>query len=98
MYPSAQIQAHGFAKTRFADERFNAVVGNVPSGNFSVADQANNVQHHAHHTYFIATSLRPTAPGGFVAVMTSSSTMDSQRTTARREFARYADLVGGVRL
>src|SRR5699024_11388597 len=25
-------------------------------------------------------------------------TMDSQRTTARREFARYADLVGGVRL
>lgn len=98
LYPSAQIQAHGFEKTRFADESFNAVVGNVPFGNFSVADQAYNGQHHSIHNYFIAKSLRHTAPGGYVAVMTSTWTMDSQRTTARREFARYADLVGGVRL
>src|SRR5699024_7083088 len=97
-YPSAQIQAHGLEKTRFADESFNAVVGNVPFGNFSVADQAYNGQHDSIHNYFIAKSLRHTAPGGYVAVMTSTWTMDSQRTTARREFARYAALVGGVRL
>jgi|GEM_PF-1527659 len=98
LYPSAQIQAHGFEKTRFAEDSFNAVVGNVPFGNFSVPDQAFNAQHHSIHNYFIAKSLRHTAPGGYVAVMTSTWTMDSQRTTARREFARYADLVGGVRL
>lgn len=98
LYPSAQIQAHGFEKTRFAEESFNAVVGNVPFGNFAVPDQTYNAQQHSIHNYFIAKSLRHTAPGGYVAVMTSTWTMDSQRTTARREFARYADLVGGVRL
>src|SRR5690625_536828 len=98
LYPSAQIQAHGFEKTRFAEDSFNAVVGNVPFGNFSVPDQAFNAQHHSIHNYFIAKSLRHTAPGGYVAVMTSTWTMDSQRTTARREFARYGDRGGGVRL
>lgn len=98
LYPSAQIQAHGFEKTRLSENSFNAVVGNVPFGNFSVPDQTFNAQHHSIHNYFIAKSLRHTAPGGYVAVMTSTWTMDSQRTTARREFARYADLVGGVRL
>src|SRR5699024_11182279 len=98
LYPSAQIQAHGFEKTRFAEDSFNAVVGNVPFGNFAVPDQTYNAQQHSIHNYFIAKSLRHTAPGGYVAVMTSTWTMDSQRTTARREFARYADLVGGVRL
>src|SRR5699024_9120539 len=98
LYPSAQIQAHGFEKTRFAEDSFHAVVGNVPFGNFSVPDQTYNAQQHSIHNYFIAKSLRHTAPGGYVAVMTSTWTMDSQRTTARRDFARYADLVGGVRL
>lgn len=98
LYPSAQIQAHGFEHTQFAEQSFNAVVGNVPFGNFSVADSTYNAQHHSIHNYFIAKSLRHTAPGGYVAVMTSTWTMDSQRTTARREFARYGDLVGGVRL
>src|SRR5699024_932210 len=98
LYPSAQIQAHGFEKTRFAEDSFNAVVGNVPFGKFSVPDQAFTAQPHSIHNSFMAISLRQTAPGGYVAVMTSTWTMDSQRTTARREFARYADLVGGVRL
>ncbi|NWN87251.1 MAG: DEAD/DEAH box helicase family protein [Micrococcaceae bacterium] len=98
LYPSAQIQAHGFEKTRFREDSFNSVVGNVPFGSFSVADSTYNAQHHSIHNYFIAKSLRHTAPGGYVAVMTSTWTMDSQRSTARREFARYGDLVGGVRL
>src|SRR5699024_10624851 len=65
--------------------------------NFSVADQAYNGQHHSIHNYFIAKSLRHTAPGGYVAVVTSTWTMDSQRTTSRRDFAGYAELVGGER-
>lgn len=98
LYPSAQIHAHGFEKTRFGEDSFNAAVGNVPFGSFSVVDQTYNAQQHSIHNYFIAKSLRHTAPGGYVAVMTSTWTMDSQRATARREFARYADLVGGARL
>src|SRR5699024_4181173 len=88
----------GLRKTRFAEDSFHAVVGNVPFGNFSVPDRTYNAQQHSIHNYFLVKSLRHTAPGGYVAVMTSTWTMDSQRTTARREFARYADLVGGVRL
>jgi len=65
---------------------------------FLGVEQAYNGQHHSNHNYFIAKSLRHTAPGSYVAVMASTWTMDSQRTTARREFARYADYVGGMRL
>src|SRR5699024_8031466 len=84
LYPSAPLQAHGFEKTRFAEDSFNAVVGNVPFGNFAVPDQTYNAQQHSSRSYFSAKSLRHAAPGGYVAVMTSTWMMDSRRTTARR--------------
>lgn len=98
LYPSAEIHATGFESAQLPESGFHATVGNVPFGNFSVPDQAFNAQNHSIHNYFIVKSLRMTAPGGYVAVMTSAWTMDSSRTTARREMARYGDLVGAVRL
>lgn len=98
LYPSAEVHATGFESVQLPESGFHATVGNVPFGSFSVADRAFNAQNHSIHNYFIIKSLRMTAPGGYVAVMTSAWTMDSSRTTARREMARYGDLVGAVRL
>ncbi|MBB4734764.1 putative RNA methylase [Micrococcus cohnii] len=98
LHPDQQIHSAGFEKTAFQDDAFHATVGNVPFGNFRVQDATHNGMGHSIHNHFILKSLRLTAPGGYVAVMTSAHTMDSKRTTARREMARYGDLVGGVRL
>ncbi|WMY80092.1 helicase-related protein [Citricoccus sp. I39-566] len=98
LHPSHEVHAAGFEQVRLGEDSFHAVVGNVPFGAFPVADAKYNGQNLSIHNYFIAKSLRLTAPGGYVAVMTSTWTMDAQRASARREFARYADLVGAVRL
>ncbi|MCT2090108.1 DEAD/DEAH box helicase family protein [Micrococcus terreus] len=98
LHPSQEVHAASFSQAQLAPGSFVATVGNVPFGSFPVADQRYNGQNLSIHNYFIAKSLRMTAPGGYVAVMTSTWTMDSKRATARREFARYGDLVGGVRL
>lgn len=86
LYPSAEVHATGFESAQLPESGFHATVGNVPFGNFSVADSAFNAQNHSIHNYFIVKSLRMTAPGGYVAVMTSAWTMDSSRTSARRRW------------
>ena len=98
LHPDQQIHAAGFERTSLPEDSFHAVVGNVPFGEFSLHDPAHNALGHSIHNHFIVKSLRHTAPGGYVAVMTSTHTMDAKRETARREMARYADLVGAVRL
>ena len=50
------------------------------------------------HDYFIARSLDLVRPGGVVAVITSSGTMDKQNDSVRRYLAARADLLGAIRL
>src|SRR5699024_2007535 len=67
-------------------------------GGFSLYDPLDNPRGLSIHNHFIVKALKATAPGGYVAVITSSFTMDAKRTTARREIARYGELLGAVRL
>lgn len=98
LYPTAHVRAEGFEQTTVPEGAFSAVVGNVPFGDFVVHDARYNTSRLSIHNYFIAKSLRLAAPGGYVAVLTSTYTMDAQGTKARREIAKYGDLVGAVRL
>lgn len=98
LYPSAHVRAEGFEQTTMPEGAVSAVVGNVPFGDFVVHDARYNTSRLSIHNYFIAKSLRLCAPGGYVAVLTSTYTMDAQTTKARREIAKYGDLVGAVRL
>ncbi|WP_261623263.1 DEAD/DEAH box helicase family protein [Nesterenkonia marinintestina] len=98
LYPQAQIHAQGFEDTRFPEDSFEAVVGNVPFGSFSVHDRRHNPNGHSIHNHFIIKSLRHTAPGGYVAVISSAYTLGSRGSKARDEMSRYGDLVGAVRL
>ena len=50
------------------------------------------------HDYFIAKSLDLVRPGGVVAVVTSSGTMDKKDSSVREYLANRADLVGAIRL
>ncbi|MDP7707410.1 helicase-related protein [Mycobacterium sp. TY815] len=98
LYPLAQIRSEGFETTRVPPDSFAAVIGNVPFGNFTVYDPAHNPQRFSIHNHFILKSLALTAPGGYVTVLTSRYTLDSLDSRARKAMARYADLLGAVRL
>ncbi|SKO15579.1 helicase-related protein [Mycobacteroides abscessus] len=98
LYPSAQIRNEGFETTRVPEGSFVAAVGNVPFGRYVLADPAHNPERFSIHTHFIRKSLALTAPGGYVAVLTSRYTMDSAAPDARKAIDEVADLVGAVRL
>ena len=98
LYPHAQIRSEGFETTRVPQNAFVATIGNVPFGDFPVYDPAHNPDRHSIHNYFILKSLALTAPGGYVAVITSRYTMDALDPRARAAMAAKADFLGGVRL
>ena len=98
LYPQASIRAESFADSRFPSGIFDAAIGNVPFERLSLHDSRHNAGGHSMHNHFIIKSLDLVRPGGIVAVLTSSFTLDAQNPQARREMAAVADLVGAVRL
>ncbi len=98
LYPSAQIRQEGFEKTRVPENSFSATVGNVPFGAFALHDPAHNPGNHTIHNHFLLKSVALTAPGGYVAAITSHFTLDAANPKARRDLAEAADLVGAIRL
>ena len=93
LYPSAQVRHEGFETTRVPEDSFAAAIGNVPFGRFALHDPAHNPRRHSIHNHFIVKSLALTAPGGYVAVLTSRYTMDSRHRccAARHRRARRPD-------
>ena len=98
LYQKNRIAVQGFEKTSYPDSFFDCVIGNVPFGAYQVSDRKYDRYHFTIHDYFIAKSLDLVRPGGVVAVVTSSGTMDKQNPEVRQYFANRADLLGAIRL
>ena len=100
LYPDASIFAKGFEETVLPDNFFDAVIGNIPFGNYAVHDPAykHSPVTRTIHDYFLAKSLDKLRVGGVMALITSRYTMDKQDSTVRRYLAERADLVGAIRL
>lgn len=98
LYPNAMIQITGFEKTNYPDNFFDAVIGNVPFGDYKVNDVRYNQYNFRIHDYFIAKSLDQVRPGGMVAVVTSCGTLDKKNPMIRKYIAKRAELVGAIRL
>ena len=98
LYQKNNIAVQGFETTSFPDSFFDAVIGNVPFGQYKVADARYDRHNFLIHDYFIAKSLDLVRPGGVVAVVTSSGTMDKQNESVRKYISHRADLLGAVRL
>ena len=98
LYQKNQIAVQGFETTEFPDSFFDCVIGNVPFGQYKVSDKKYDRYNFLIHDYFIAKSLDLTRPGGVVAVITSSGTMDKQNESVRQYLANRADLIGAIRL
>lgn len=98
LYQKSSIAVQGYEKTAFPDNFFDVAIGNVPFGQFHVADKRYDRLNFPIHEYFIAKALDQVRPGGVVAFVTSSFTMDKQTASARKYIAQRAELLGAIRL
>ena len=98
LYQKNKIAVQGFEETSYPDNFFDCVIGNVPFGAYQVSDRRYDRHHFMIHDYFIAKSLDLVRPGGVVAVVTSSGTMDKQNPAVRQYIANRAELLGAIRL
>ena len=98
LYQKTSIAAQGFEETNLPDSFFDAVVGNVPFGDFKVPDKRYDKHKFLVHDYFFAKSLDKLRPGGVMALITSKGTMDKENSAVRKYIAQRADLLGAIRL
>ena len=98
LYQRSSITGQPFEQAEIPDSFFDAVVGNVPFGDFSVADKRYDKNHFLIHDYFFAKSLDKLRPGGVMALVTSKGTMDKENPAVRKYIAQRAELLGAIRL
>lgn len=98
LYPDVNISITGYEKTKYPNNFFDVFVGNVPFGDYKVSDRIYDKYNFSIHDYFIAKGLDQLRPGGVMAVITSSWTMDKKNSSARKYFAERANLIGAIRL
>lgn len=98
LYQRFSIAGQPFEEANIPDSFFDTVVGNVPFGDFSVADKRYDKNHFLIHDYFFAKSLDKLRPGGVMALVTSKGTMDKENPAVRKYVAQRAELLGAIRL
>ena len=98
LYQNANITIQGYEETALPDSFFDVAIGNVPFGDYGVTDKRYDKNHFLIHDYFIAKTLDKVRPGGIIAFVTSSGTMDKKNPSVRKYIAQRADLLGAVRL
>ena len=98
LYQRSSIAVQGYEKTAFPDNFFDVAIGNVPFGQFHVPDKRYDLLNFPIHEYFIAKALDQVRPGGVIAVVTSSYTMDKRTASARKYIAQRSELLGAIRL
>lgn len=85
-------------KSKSPGQLFDVAVGNVPFGEFKLFDNRYDRYNFFIHDYFFAKTLDKVRPGGVIAFITSSGTMDKKNPYVRRYLAQRAELIGAIRL
>ncbi|NKE69909.1 diguanylate cyclase [Candidatus Manganitrophus noduliformans] len=99
LYQTADIRIQGFEDTKLPNNFFDVAVGNVPFGDFKVNDLPYNKHNLFIHDYFFVKSLDKVRPGGVLAFITSSGSMNSGRSEKmRRLMAEQTEFIGAIRL
>ena len=98
LYQKSSIMAQPFENAELPDSFFDAVVGNVPFGDYKLNDKRYDKNNFLIHDYFFAKSLDKLRPGGVMCLVTSKGTMDKESSNVRRYLAQRADLLGAIRL
>ena len=98
LYQKSKIAVEGYEKVNLPDSFLDVAIGNVPFGEFKVFDSRYDRYNFFIHDYFFAKTLDKVRPGGVIAFITSSGTMDKKNPYVRRYLAQRAELIGAIRL
>ena len=98
LYQKSTIAVQGYEEAELPDSFFDVAVGNVPFGQFKLSDKRYDKNNFLVHDYFFAKTLDKVRPGGVIAFITSSGTMDKKNPAIRKYIAQRAELLGAVRL
>ena len=98
LYQKNSVAIQGYENSELPDSFFDVAIGNVPFGDFKLLDKKYNKHNFLIHDYFFAKTLDKVRPGGVIAFITSSGTMDKRTSKVRRYIAQRADLIGAIRL
>lgn len=98
LFQKSKIAVEGYEKVNLPDSFFDVAIGNVPFGEFKVFDSRYDRYNFFIHDYFFAKTLDKVRPGGVIAFITSSGTMDKKNPYVRRYLAQRAELIGAIRL
>ncbi len=98
LYQKSGITVQGYEKASLPDSFFDVAIGNVPFGQFKVIDKKYDKNNWLIHDYFFGKTLDKVRPGGVIAFITSSGTMDKRNSNVRKYIAQRAELLGAIRL
>lgn len=97
LYGAADVRAGGFEAQVWPDDHFDLAISNVPFDKTGPYDPRYKTNFSL-HDYFFVKALDKVRPGGIVAFITSSYSMDKERDVARREMEKRGTFLGAIRL
>jgi N12 class adenine-specific DNA methylase/phage/plasmid primase-like uncharacterized protein len=98
IYGSERIHKEPYEKSKLPNNYFDLAISNIPFGDIKVFDSEYKKHNFRIHDYFFSKSLDKVKPGGVVAFITTTGTMDRKDPTVREHLYEQADLLGAIRL
>lgn len=98
LYPNSNIEIKGYEHTNYKNNMFDVAIGNIPFGNYKVFDKEYNNKNLYIHDYFFAKTIDKVRPGGIIAFVTSTGTLDKKDDKFRKYISERCELIGAIRL
>ncbi|MEE8056400.1 MAG: helicase-related protein, partial [Pseudomonadales bacterium] len=98
LFPNDFVAHTPFEEARVINGHYDAVISNIPFGDWRVFDDTYKPMSLLIHDYYFVKSLDKVKKGGLVAFITSTGTMDKKDSSTRQYIADRADLLGAIRL
>lgn len=99
LHPNANIQQMGYQRSETPDDFYDLIISNVPFADVKISDRRYDKFNPLIHNYYFMKAIDQVRPGGIVAFITSTGTMDGVRAERMRaELDKKADLIKAIRL
>lgn len=99
LFPNQRVTIGGFEDTKFPDGFFDFAIDNVPYADVPINDRSLSSRMFKIHDYFFAKTLSKLRPGGVMAFLTSTGTLDKTSPILRQFLTEHGGkIVGAVRL
>lgn len=103
LYQDATIQTSPLEEAMLPKDYYDLVISNVPFSQVGVFDPEfvsaeRKIMAEMIHNYYFGKALDVVRPGGLIAFVTSSGTMDSKTNAHRQYIEKRAEFLGAIRL